>query len=73
MRRGLDDLKPKERLIVRERLGLVDGRRKTLSEIGDRLGLSRERVRQLESVGFDKIKGAVVAAMQARDAVHGDE
>lgn len=70
---ALDDLKPKERVIVRERLGLVDGRRKTLSEIGDRLGLSRERVRQIESVGFDKIKGAVVAAMQARDAIHGDE
>ncbi|KAK1260205.1 hypothetical protein QJS04_geneDACA002113 [Acorus gramineus] len=49
-------LNPKERQIIRSRFGIGDGERKSLSEIGDVLGMSKERVRQLESRALYKLK-----------------
>jgi RNA polymerase sigma factor (sigma-70 family) len=46
--RTLAELPDRERLIIRLRYGLEDGRQHTLDEIGRRVGLTRERVRQLE-------------------------
>ncbi len=43
----LDDLPERESLILRMRFGFV-GESKTLEEIGKKVGLSRERVRQIE-------------------------
>lgn len=43
-----DFLQPRDQLVVRMRLGLHDGTRYTLEEIGQRRDMSRERVRQLE-------------------------
>ncbi|MGE5244617.1 MAG: RNA polymerase sigma factor RpoD/SigA [Betaproteobacteria bacterium] len=54
--RALLDLDGKEREIVRLRFGLADDEPRTLQEIGDRLHLSRERVRQLESRAKDKLR-----------------
>lgn len=49
IRRLLGALRPKESLIIRRRYGL-DGRDpETLQEIAERLGLSRERIRQIEA------------------------
>jgi len=52
----LDTLNPRERQVVRWRFGLEDGRMKTLQEIGESMGVSRERVRQIESCAFRKLK-----------------
>ncbi|XP_017223885.2 RNA polymerase sigma factor sigB isoform X2 [Daucus carota subsp. sativus] len=52
----LDTLNPRERQVVRWRFGLDDGRMKTLQEIGEIMGVSRERVRQIESCAFRKLK-----------------
>ncbi|KAG9145834.1 hypothetical protein Leryth_027296 [Lithospermum erythrorhizon] len=52
----LDTLKPREKQVVRWRFGLEDGRAKTLQEIGELLGVSRERIRQIESCAFRKLK-----------------
>ncbi len=45
----LSELKPKEREVISLRFGLVDGEEWSLAKIGERLNLSRERIRQLES------------------------
>jgi len=52
----LDDLAANERTVLRRRFGLEDHEPETLEAIGQRLGLSRERVRQLESAGLRKLR-----------------
>ena len=42
------------------RYGIGDGRSRTLLEVGKELGISRERVRQLEMVALAKLRGAAV-------------
>ena len=52
----LDSLEPKEKQTVIMRFGLDDGRIKTLGEIGTRLHLSNERIRQIEIKALRKLK-----------------
>ena len=53
---ALQDLEGKEQEVVRLRYGLGDGEPQTLQEIGDRLHLSRERVRQIETRAKEKLR-----------------
>ena len=53
---ALGELSHKEREVVELRFGLEDDEPRTLQEIGDRLHLSRERVRQIESRAKDKLR-----------------
>ncbi|KAI4300301.1 hypothetical protein L6164_033693 [Bauhinia variegata] len=62
----LSILSPKERRIIRLRFGIEDGEPKSLSAIGDVFGLSKERVRQLESRALYKLKQCL--ASQGLDA-----
>lgn len=52
----LDTLNPREKQVMILRFGLENGRMKTLQEIGELMGVSRERVRQIESCAFRKLK-----------------
>ncbi|KAB1223406.1 RNA polymerase sigma factor sigB [Morella rubra] len=52
----LDSLNPREKQVIRWRFGMEDGRMKTLQEIGESMGVSRERIRQIESCAFRKLK-----------------
>ena len=56
LRRSMDVLSEKERRVIRERFGLAGGRSMTLNEIGQRMGISRERVRQIEAQAKEKIR-----------------
>ncbi|MED6207115.1 hypothetical protein PIB30_032947 [Stylosanthes scabra] len=57
----LRNLRPKERKIIRLRFGIEDGQQKSLSEIGEIFGLSKERVRQLESRALYKLRQCLVS------------
>jgi RNA polymerase sigma factor (sigma-70 family) len=46
---ALEELTPRERMVLRMRFGISDQRPRTLGEIGQVIGVSRERVRQLEA------------------------
>ncbi|KAG8487136.1 hypothetical protein CXB51_020663 [Gossypium anomalum] len=52
----LESLSPRERQVIRWRFGMEDGRMKTLQEIGESIGVSRERIRQIEMSAFRKLK-----------------
>jgi RNA polymerase sigma factor (sigma-70 family) len=54
--RVVDRLPEREAMIVRMRFGLYDGRPHTLDEIGRHLGLTRERIRQLEKLALSKLR-----------------
>ena len=51
----LRSLSPREALILRFRFGLMDGTPLTLSEVGRRLRITRERVRQLEAAALKRL------------------
>jgi RNA polymerase sigma factor (sigma-70 family) len=58
VRRALDALNTRERSVVTQRFGL-DGPPQTLRELACVLGVTAERVRQIEQTGLDKLRGAV--------------
>ncbi len=52
----LDKLPPREKLILGARYGLEDGTSLTLEEIGKKVGLTRERIRQIEKDALSKLR-----------------
>lgn len=53
---ALDALEPREREVMRLRYGLGEQEPMTLQQVGDRLRLSRERVRQIETRAIQKLR-----------------
>jgi RNA polymerase primary sigma factor len=53
---ALDELHPRERQVLRLRFGLDRGHERTLGEVGEELGVSRERIRQVESEALAKLR-----------------
>lgn len=53
---ALDRLPPREAQILRLRYGLEDGRVYTLEEVGQTIGVTRERVRQLEAQALNRLR-----------------
>lgn len=56
VREVLNDLSDKERRILEMRHGLVDGVTHTLEEVGQKFGVTRERIRQIEAKAHEKIR-----------------
>ncbi len=63
----LDDLAANERTVLRRRFGLDGAPEETLEMIGQRLSLSRERVRQIEANGLRKLRALLTARGVAPD------
>ena len=65
----LAELSPRERGVIESRYGIGTSRQLTLAAIGEALGLSRERVRQIERMALDKMRVASQAKqdLAARD------
>jgi RNA polymerase primary sigma factor len=54
----LKSLSPREREVIELRFGLLDGHPRTLDEVARRYGITRERIRQIESRGLLKLRQA---------------
>ena len=52
----VDSLPPREARILRLRFGLENGRTYTLEEVGQKFGLTRERIRQIESKALRRLR-----------------
>lgn len=52
----LQDLPPREVRILQMRYGLVDGETYTLEEVGKKLGVTRERIRQIEAQALSRLR-----------------
>ena len=56
IKKSLDDLAPREAQVLRLRYGIGTNKDHTLEEVGHALGLTRERVRQIESAAIRKLR-----------------
>ncbi len=66
MRRRVDELPARERDIIRMRFGLGGDEPMTLAEIGERLGITRERARQLEIQAVERLRNPEAARRKHR-------
>ncbi len=55
---AMEDLPPRLRLVLMLRFGFYDDRSRTLEEVGEQLGVTRERVRQLERQALRRLRGS---------------
>jgi RNA polymerase primary sigma factor len=65
LRELVDQLDQRESQILRHRFGLDGGAEKTLEEVGQQLGVTRERIRQLQNGALSKLR----KMLEERDAV----
>jgi RNA polymerase primary sigma factor len=71
VKRALGELTEREQEVVRLRFGLDDGRVRTLVEVGEIFGVTRERIRQIEMKTLAKLRHPQVSR-PLRDYVEGD-
>jgi RNA polymerase primary sigma factor len=56
LREMVTTLDPREETILRYRFGLDGGTEKTLEEVGEKFGVTRERVRQIQNIALHKLR-----------------
>ena len=68
---ALEELNDRERQVVRLRFGLEDGQARTLEEVGREFGVTRERIRQIESKTLAKLRHPL-RSQKLRDYLDGE-
>jgi RNA polymerase primary sigma factor len=56
----LEVLDPRERKIISQRFGLDGGKPKTLEDVGEDFGITRERIRQIQNIALAKLRRALI-------------
>ncbi|NIM03316.1 sigma-70 family RNA polymerase sigma factor, partial [bacterium] len=56
----LKKLSPQELKVIKLRYGMVDGKGYNLREVGEKMNLSRERIRQIEKRAIERLKKIVI-------------
>jgi len=56
----LKKLTPQELKVIKLRYGMVDGKEYSLRKVGEKMNLSRERIRQIEKKAIEKLKNVVL-------------
>ena len=56
LREMVTTLDPREATIIRFRFGLDGGSERTLEEVGEKFGVTRERVRQIQNIALRKLR-----------------
>ena len=69
VRRWIDAMPIKQRIVILRRFGLDHGAPATLDEIADELGVTRERVRQIQQDGLHRLKQVIAARGVRKDAL----
>jgi RNA polymerase nonessential primary-like sigma factor len=69
VREWLERLPAKQRLVIERRYGLTGQDPATLEDLADQLGLTRERVRQIQQEALQRLRRSLGARGVARDAV----
>jgi RNA polymerase nonessential primary-like sigma factor len=69
LNRGLDELNDREREVLAGRYGLRDREPETLEVLAERLGLTRERIRQIQQEALLKLKRRMIRQGVDRDSL----
>ena len=59
LRQLITDLDPREATILHYRFGMDGGPEKTLEEVGEKFGVTRERVRQIQNIALNKLRKTI--------------
>ncbi|NBD37203.1 MAG: sigma-70 family RNA polymerase sigma factor [Verrucomicrobia bacterium] len=69
----IDELDAREAEIIRLRFGLGGGKARTLEEVGEQFGVTRERVRQLQNMALTRMRKALLSKERQRSQEEIDE
>ena len=69
VRRWLDTIPIKQKQVIMRRFGLGHAHPATLDELADEMGLTRERVRQIQQEGLVRLKKTMMARGISKDSL----
>ena len=67
----LETITPREEKVIRLRFGLDDGKERTLEQVGNVFGVTRERIRQIEAKALRKLRHPT-RSKKLRSFLYGD-